>query len=818
MKKQLYFIFTLLLLAISQCLWAQVENDPCSAPCISFSGTTSGALPVADGFSPNVNLPCGSGTSEDNPTWYTFVPSGTTFSINLSANGCVGGSESMQVSFFEGDDCGGVSSMACLNCITDGSLSIATTPGRQYWIQMDGCGEATCNFTFTYNPLSLLSNLSVPTIKGNVVVNKNEQQTYEASFDNGMKPSEWIWSVTPTATIKTQNDNDGTITFVFPKEGNYTVCAKPKFNVKCLPIGGVTTPCLNINVGKLSNYIRGEVFLDKNKDCKRQVGEPSLLDRIVEINGLYYVKTVSNGYFAALSPGNYTLITKPKSPFESICLPPLINLKDSAIVDIPLITTLCPYLNVDISTSILRRCVNNKYFVSYCNNGSEIAKNAYVTVALDTNMTYINSSIPLTKQVGNLLTFNIADVKVGECSNFNITTFLNCNTPMNLTHCVEAHIYPDSICLPTPSNYSGAKVEVKASCGKDSVILTIKNTGKNAMLSSKKYWIVEDEVEYQKGTFKLNANDSLVIAAPKNGSTYRIEAEQEDNYPFIKSNPSAWVEACGVNSLGVVSSGVVNKYSKDDDSPFTAVYCRQNVASYDPNEKIAFPTGVSTQHFIKQNTDIEYELHFQNEGKDTAFLVELRDNLDPSLDINTIQVGSSSAPYRWDVSGKDLLTFTFEKINLTTKKADEEKSQGHVKFRISQKPNVPLGTVIKNRAGIYFDINPVILTNEVFHTVGKDFIKTVTVAVKNPDYPQVGLKVYPNPFEDKITFELEALENKANEKVSLSLFSIDGKLVAQAFFQNTQVQLLRNNLPKGLYFYQIKMGNKNIQNGKVVAE
>lgn len=820
MKKIFYAI--LFFLASSQSLLAQTENDPCSAPCLSFSGSTSGGLPAADGFSPNVNLPCGSGTSEDNPTWYTFVPSGNSFTIDITTTNCIGGNPpSLQVTFFEGDDCGGVSAMGCLNCVTEGTLSVATTLGKQYFIQVDGCAEAICNFKLTYDPLSLLKTVATPTITSDTIVGTNGvSQIFKASLPNGFKASAWVWTINPPAIKEEQNDEDGTVNYIFTNTGKYTICAKPKFNVKCPP-QTVKSACLDIEAKKSDNYIRGEVFLDKNADCKRQPDEQGLPNRIIEVNAIKYLKTDSSGYAVSLPAGKYTLSTKAKNFYELECPPITIDLKDSAVVDIPLpISAICPYLNVDISTNILRPCLNNIYFVSYCNNGSAVAKNAYVTVALDPKMTYKASSIPLTKQVGNLLTFDIADVKVAECGNFNITTFLACDVLNNATHCVEAHIYPDSICLPAPSNYGGAKVEVKAVCGIDEVILTVKNTGKNKMASQRKYRIVEDEVVYEKGTFQLAAKDSLVIKVPKNGKMYRVEAEQEENYPFLKSNPSAWVEACTEKNQQLISLGMVNKYPKNDDDPFTAIYCRQNVTSYDPNEKIAFPEGFQdSKHYIEQNTTLEYELHFQNEGKDTAFLVVLKDQLDSDLDINTIEVGSSSHPYRWDISQTGVLSFTFEKIKLTTKKEDEAKSQGHVKFRIAQKPNLPLGTSIYNRGDIYFDFNPPIFTNTTYHTIGKDFIKTTnTVAVKNTDYQQVTLKVYPNPFEDKITFELEELENKDNEKLGLYLFSIDGRLVEKAIFQENQVQLLRNNLPKGLYFYQIKMGNKNIQNGKVVAE
>jgi Secretion system C-terminal sorting domain len=813
MTKQFRFLFFSLFFITCQCLTAQ-ENEPCTAICLSALGSVSNTTPDADGFSPNVNFPCGGGTSEDNSTWYAFTPLTDTFSVSLTVGSCTNGS-SVQVTFFEGDDCNSLSSAGCLNCVITGTISLATIPGKQYWIQVDGCAEAVCAYTLSYDPTKLSLNIPAPIIIGDLVVDNIGEHTYQGTFDANSKYGVGFeWTITPNATIKNKNDSEGTITYKFSNLGKYTICAKPyPLNGKC--VGKPTlTKCLDIEVRKTATFIKGEVFEDKNKDRQRQANELGLINRIVEINGNQYAKTNADGYFRGLPPAQHSLTTKAKNIYETACPPVSVDLKDSAVADIPLIITKCPLLNVDISTGILRRCQNNYYYVNYCNIGSDTAKNAYITVALDPYMSYVSSSIPLTKQVDNLLTFNVGNVKMNECKNFNIATFLSCDAMMNATHCVTAHIYPDSICLTPPNDYSGAKVAVKARCDDKNVKFIIINTGKNAMSSAKSYQILENEEIYQSGTFNLIGEDSVIITVPKNGSTYRIEAEQENNYPFFKSRPSAWIEACGTNAQGGTSLNMINKYPKDDDDPFTAIYCRQNVGSYDPNEKITFPTGIKSANYIAQNTSLEYELHFQNEGKDTAFLVVLRDTLSKWLDVNTLQVGASSHPYRWDIDGNGVLSFTFEKIHLTTKKSDEEKSKGHVKFRIDQKTDVPLKTIIKNRVGIYFDINPVVMTNEVFHTIGKDFMNAVSV--KNMNTEQVNLKVYPNPFENNITFELAQSDNL--DVIELSLFSVDGKLVEQVRFQSSTLQVSRNNLPKGLYFYTLKIGNKGSLHGKIIAE
>ena len=250
MMKKLHFLLLALFLCSLQIATAQTENDPCSAPCLAFSGSTSGATPAADGFSPNVNFPCGSGTSEDNPTWYTFVPSGSSFTINVTASGCTGGSGSVQVTFFEGDDCGGVSAIGCLNCVTGGSLSAATTPCKQYWIQVDGCAEAVCNFNFTYNSNDLLKTVPPPVVTGPPSVCLGTTQNYCATIPGGCKPSDWTWTTIPAGKAVFTNNDDGCVDVKWTSAGTFKVCAKPKFNVKCPP-QTINTTCYDVTVFEL---------------------------------------------------------------------------------------------------------------------------------------------------------------------------------------------------------------------------------------------------------------------------------------------------------------------------------------------------------------------------------------------------------------------------------------------------------------------------------------------------------------------------------------------------------------------------------------
>ena len=113
-------------------------------------------------------------------------------------------------------------------------------------------------------------------------------------------------------------------------------------------------------------------------------------------------------------------------------------------------------------------------------------------------------------------------------------------------------------------------------------------------------------------------------------------------------------------------------------------------------------------------------IRFQNTGTDTAYRVVVLDTLSTYLDIETIRLGMSSHNYRFFVDGNEdfqVLRFEFENINLPDSTTDEPASNGFIKFKINQKANNAIGTLIKNSAAIYFDFNSPIITNVIFNKV-----------------------------------------------------------------------------------------------------
>jgi uncharacterized repeat protein (TIGR01451 family) len=302
--------------------------------------------------------------------------------------------------------------------------------------------------------------------------------------------------------------------------------------------------------------------------------------------------------------------------------------------------------------------------------------------------------------------------------------------------------------------------------------------------------------------------DRLVFSTPANGSTWRIEAEQEPFHPGF-SMPSLTVEGCTAGQT--FSLGYVNQYELDDADEWKDTECRENVGSYDPNDKQGFPTGYGAQQYIKPGVDIEYLIRFQNTGTDTAFAVVIRDTLSAWLDPGSVEPGASSHPYRFDYYGDGFLKFVFDPIALPDSNVNVAGSQGFVSFRVKQMPDVPLQTDIYNRAAIYFDFNEPVITNRTHHKVGINF---VTVDAWTPAREGLVLQISPNPAIDQVTLTIGGTDNIQDGCAELT--DLTGRHTTRIHFSGNQINLERGQLPAGIYMLRITSEGKSIGYAKLI--
>lgn len=230
----------------------------------------------------------------------------------------------------------------------------------------------------------------------------------------------------------------------------------------------------------------------------------------------------------------------------------------------------------------------------------------------------------------------------------------------------------------------------------------------------------------------------------------------------------------------------------------------QVVNSFDPNDKLVSATPFRSDKGIDADSKLTYTVRFQNTGTDTAYHVVVKDTLSPNLDLNTLQFLGASHPYTLEIDNYRVLTVRFANIMLPDSIINEPKSHGYLKFNIYPVQNASEGTVIENKAGIYFDYNSPVITNTTQSIISEEQLTLTQGAVTF----KKNFKVFPNPANDIIN-----VENEIEPILSLELLDLSGKKI----LQTSQSELNIQNIPSGIY--QLKMQTASgIWFKKVVVE
>lgn len=563
--------------------------------------------------------------------------------------------------------------------------------------------------------------------------------------------------------------------------------------------------------------LKGYVHLDPEHDCESDPTELPLSGWLVQAVGqstFYAVTDAAGRYFMPIDPGDYQVSAVPPNSFWGSCnIPVAVQvMNDTLMVDFPQRPLIeCPQLTIDIAVPFLRRCFDNTYTVQYCNQGTLTAEDAFVEVSLDAAMQFVSATLPVSSQNGNTLTFQLGDIAINTCGSFQITAYLGCdNTVLGQTHCTEAHIFPDSSCIQSNVQWDGSNIEVQAICTGDSVVFILHNTGAGDMSEQRQYIIIEDDLVLLHEEFQLDALQSLQVGVVAEGATLHLEAQQAPAHPTGFTSAGATIEGCnGWNGLGFFSQWPLNIPNL-----FVDIDCQPNIGSYDPNDKTAFPAGFGEERLIEQNQDLEYLLRFQNTGTDTAFKVVVMDVLPEELDLTTLRPGASSHPYTYSVTPEGRPLFIFDNILLPDSTTNQAASNGFVRFRIKQQPDLPFGTVIANTALIYFDFNEPVQTNTTIHRIGQIFPWDV-VQTRYPVRSTSQVRVVPNPFNNNTFIQIERI---TPGQLKFALSNALGQVLRVEEVFGTEFEFQRGSLPGGLYFFRVEKNGVLVGNGKLVVQ
>lgn len=289
----------------------------------------------------------------------------------------------------------------------------------------------------------------------------------------------------------------------------------------------------------------------------------------------------------------------------------------------------------------------------------------------------------------------------------------------------------------------------------------------------------------------VNISSGPFVAAPDlSWSTYPLSVASHN--PLFTVNfrvPGAYLTIGDTVHSKYVAMPII-----DDENPTNNVIIRVDTvkASYDPNMIEVFPPGC-----FDADTVLQYIVHFENKGNDTAHNVHVLDTLSPNLDASTFEMLATSANmnvYKYQDAGHTIIKFDFPNIKLLDS-SWQGLNDGMFVFKIRTRPGLMYTSTIHNRVGIYFDENEVVMTNTVVNTKG-----CPSVPVNTGDLaPGPMLLIYPNPVFGELTIQ--------SEKDVFNSFTISnavGQEILKREMNGSKSTCDVSALPTGIYFVTLR--------------
>jgi hypothetical protein len=233
-------------------------------------------------------------------------------------------------------------------------------------------------------------------------------------------------------------------------------------------------------------------------------------------------------------------------------------------------------------------------------------------------------------------------------------------------------------------------------------------------------------------------------------------------------------------------------------------------SSYDPNDKLVNPGLPDQLNEVPLNEKwFTYTVRFQNEGNFSAKDVFVVDSLDQKFDKYSLTFLESSHPFTLEdivSDNENIVKFNFNDIYLDYKANDDLASQGYFKYMIKAKEDVELNDIMENRAAIYFDQNPPIITNLTQNKYVESTLNVSSIpADGNP------IKFWPNPVDTVIH-----LQSDDASEFKVSVYNILGQKI---LFETNLVgnsELNVESLQTGIYLLHVTTNLGNAQTIKFI--
>ena len=223
-------------------------------------------------------------------------------------------------------------------------------------------------------------------------------------------------------------------------------------------------------------------------------------------------------------------------------------------------------------------------------------------------------------------------------------------------------------------------------------------------------------------------------------------------------------------------------------------------AGCDPNRMWVTPSCVNLPD---SPVVLQYTINFENTGNDTAHNIYVLDTLPANVDFESVKILFSSnemyAHKLTDDSGRRILKFDFPGINLLDS-SHHAYCDGNVAFQVKALAGIPSGASMTNRAGIYFDVNPVVMTNSITTNFGG----CMPTGEKNI-HSTLTPRLYPNPATQTLF-----IENSGVAYTTAIITDILGQQIMDISLTSITTSVDVSTFRGGMYFVLFSGSSGNI--------
>lgn len=565
----------------------------------------------------------------------------------------------------------------------------------------------------------------------------------------------------------------------------------------------------------LKGSVSGLISKDLNMDCLPDnnpvgLGNSLLIFENSQQQKFYAFADQNGAFYLELDPDSYTYFTTGNG-LRSYCNTPgniqitgpgqKINIHQTVQENVD-----CAEIEVQLTTPGLRWCEDLVLNLNYRNQGTSDAIDAFIVFELDPSLEWIGASLPATPLGNNSYRFNLGNLREDDHGNIRIYAKSPCDPQfLNNSVCNRADAFPKTPCIIHPQ-YSGAELEISASCIQNEVVFLITNSGTADMTSELAFTTVEDDVMPGiGGGIMLQRQQSREVKLPANGKTWRIVFDTIPFHPY-KVRFTKALEGCG---SGNHSKGFVDQFSQGDEAPQTSVICSELVNNL--NLKSAVPEGFGSDHTIYQDNRIYYSFRFPNRNRDTARILEWIEKLSPYLDPASLKIHNQNAKLEWSLNDQNEIYLRIADLKIPPISTDSDNAYVYLSYSAIPSADAPPRSIIQNQSSFRYDFAIWDNTNSIRHRINQWTISNVN----DHSNRNIEFTITPNPFSDRLVFSFQG-----SEHLHLKIFDPLGICIHSDNQPGTHKIWLPNGTSSvGVYFYQLAdEKGRFIQSGKLIRQ